>query len=77
MSAEFQHKQQDHKCICKYGHAGKLAGEAKEGQLAGRLEGSSAPQDGFAAVARLAWGLLLAQYGSATTRGKPCADAFC
>lgn len=49
--------------------AGKLAGEAKESQLASRLEGGGSPQDGFAAVARLAWGLLLAQYGSATTRG--------
>ena len=52
------------------GHAGKLAGEPKEGQLASRLERGGAPQDGFAAVARLAWSLLLAQYGSATTRGR-------
>ncbi|CAK0757624.1 hypothetical protein CVIRNUC_002556 [Coccomyxa viridis] len=52
---------------------GKLAGEPKEGQLASRLERGGAPQDGFAAVARLAWSLLLAQYGPATTRERAVA----
>lgn len=54
---------------CHPSCAGRLAGDPKESQLASRLEGGGTPQDGFAAVARLAWGLLLAQYGSATTRG--------
>jgi len=62
--------------VCR-NHAGKLAGDSKDGQMASRLEGGSTPQDGFAAVARLAWGLLLAQYGSATTRGeRPCGSSL-
>lgn len=45
---------------------GKLAVQP---ELAKRLEGSAAPEDGFSAVARLAWGLLLSQHGPATARG--------
>jgi hypothetical protein len=48
---------------------GQLAAEA---EVARRLEGSAAPEDGFASVSRLAWGLLLAQHGPATARGACC-----
>jgi hypothetical protein len=37
--------------------------------LAGKLEGDSAPDDGYHALLRLAWGLLLAQFGPESAAG--------
>lgn len=48
------------------------AGALAENQaLASKLEGAALPEDGFHAVARLAWGLLLAQHAPPTARGVP------
>ena len=47
-----------------------VAGElAAEPEVAKRLDSGTLPGDGFMAVARMAWGLLLAQHGPATARG--------
>lgn len=48
--------------------AGELAAEP---EVAKRLDSTVVPGEGFMAVARMAWGLLLAQHGPATARGAP------
>ena len=48
-----------------------LAAVARNTDLAGKLEGSAPPEDGFSAVARLAWGVLLANHAPANFRGEP------
>ena len=45
---------------------GALAADAS---LAGKLEGDSTPDDGYHALLRLAWGLLLAQFGPESAAG--------
>ena len=52
---------------------GNLASDAA---LASKLEGSSPPDDGSHAIARLAWGLLLAQFGPDSAAGKTPAEDF-
>ena len=46
--------------------AGVLAGSQA---LSARLEGAALPEDGYHALARLAWGLLLSQHAPPTARG--------
>ena len=47
-----------------------LAAVATHAGLAGKLENSAPPEDGFSAVARLAWGVLLANHAPANFRGE-------
>ena len=47
--------------------AGKLT---TDGGLTAKLEGSGAPDDGYHALLRLAWGLLLAQHGPESAVGR-------
>ncbi len=54
--------------MCGTGRAGALAGSQA---LGAKLEGSALPEDGFHALARLAWGLLLSQHAPPTARGAP------
>ena len=49
-----------------------LAAVARNADLAGKLENSVPPEDGFSAVARLAWGVLLANHAPANFRGELC-----
>ncbi|KAK9829639.1 hypothetical protein WJX72_007011 [[Myrmecia] bisecta] len=45
-----------------------LGALASDGQLASKFESSSPPEDGWQASSRLAWGLLLAEYGQSSMR---------
>jgi hypothetical protein len=45
------------------------AGITGDAALASKLEGVAPPEDGFHAVARLAWGLTLCQYGPESAQG--------
>ncbi len=47
--------------------AGKLTAD---GSLTAKLEGPGAPDDGYHALLRLAWGLLLAQHGPESAAGQ-------
>ena len=47
--------------------AGKLTAD---GGLTAKLEGAGAPDDGYHALLRLAWGLLLAQHGAESAAGQ-------
>lgn len=42
---------------------------AKSTEVAGKLEGNAPPEDGYTAVAKLAWGLLLADHAPPNLRG--------
>ena len=46
----------------------QLESIAKSSELASKLESSSLPEDGYAAVERLAWGLLLADHAPPNLR---------
>lgn len=44
---------------------------AENQALSAKLEGAALPEDGYHALARLAWGLLLSQHAPPTARGAP------
>lgn len=62
-SSQSANEGQYHTCL-------RAAALASDTRLAQRLAGAEAPTDGPAAVARLAWGLLLAQSGPESAQGK-------
>ena len=60
----------------KTGHSFGTGKLAADGSLAAKLEGGGATDDGYHALLRLAWGLLLAQFGAESDAGQrrstPC-----